>query len=243
MTMETNTTTKHSSVESGYGFGSDYLAPKMSAHQEQMIKLYRSEVMGILELSTLSDDDKQRLRRVSADYAIALVSLPDAEGDDKEEAELLKRTILDYISADLPDLSNTYTMGLGRALSKDRPATIVIDGQPLTEAQLAVAYSAIEPSKEVLDRAGESAAYSPVAFDTEVEVALSSELIELTGSRSDVKPVWTDDPIFEELEPIFDKPHTLRDELRPITGKLARLGGKVISIVGLHTPAEHRRAA
>lgn len=245
MTAETHTTTKHSSRESGYRFGGDYLAPKMST-QEQMIKLYRSEVMNILELSTLSGDDKQRLRRVSADYATALVSLPDAEGDDKEEVERLKRMILDYISSDLPDVNSTYTMGLGRALSKDRPPTIVIDGQPLTESQLAVAYAAIEPSKEVLDRAGEDAAYFPIEAAVVNEVVVTPQTSVLTEGgevRIDTANTGVDDTLPEEIEPVFDEPHTLRDELRPITGKLIRLGGKVVSIVGLHSPAEQRRAA
>jgi hypothetical protein len=234
MTIETISPSDHSSFESDYDY--DYTTPRMSA-QERIMRAHRMQLMSILELSTLSGDDKQRLRRLSADYVIASAPL-----DEDEEGVELRRIILDNLSTDIPELSNTGMMGLRRAPSKEHPVTILIDGQPLTGAELEAAYTAIEPSKEVLDRATEDAAYFPVYNDADAEAPVEKESVEPKEPQPYEGEEWNDYDIFE-VEPIFDDKHTLRDELRPITGELVKLGRKVVSIVGLHNPAEHRRAA
>jgi hypothetical protein len=236
MTIETISSSDHSLYEGDSNSGYNYLTPRMSV-QERMINLHRSQLMDILELSTLSDDDKQRLRRLSAGYVVACAPL-----DEDDESTELRRTILDNLSADIPELSNTGMMGLRRALSKEHPVTILIDGQPLTMTELEVVYSAIEPSKEVLDLAAESAAYFSVYDDADTEMPVEKEPVEPKEPQPYEGEEWNDYDIFE-VEPIFDDKHTLRDELRPITGELVKLGRKVVSIVGLHSPAEHRRAA
>lgn len=238
MTIETISPSNHSSFESDDDSGYNYLTPRMSA-QERMIDLHRSQLMDTLELSTLSDDDKQRLRRLSADYAIALVSVPEADKnneEEKKEMELLKRTILDYLSADIPELSNTGMMGLCRASSKEHPVTILIDGQPLDEVQLSVAYSAIKPSKEVLDRAVEDAAYFYVPSAADAEPVKESPA-ELPESQPDSDEKWDDRDIYEEDVPFFDKKHTVRDEI----DYLAEVGGRVISMMGMHRPIDRQR--
>jgi hypothetical protein len=240
MNIETTSSNNRSS-SAGEGHPDyGYLVPRLSA-EEDAIKLHRSRIMDTLELSTLSADNKQRLRRLSADYAMAIAPLPT---DDEGECEmaLLKRMILNNLSADIPELSDTGMMGLRRTIGKEESIEILIDGQTLSEAELMVAYAAIEPSKEVLDLAVESAAYLAMASDESVESRVEQEPSEHEEPQPDTGEEWGDYDIFEP-EPLFDDKHTLMDELRPITGKLAKLGGKVVSIVGLRSPDEHRRAA
>lgn len=239
MNIETTSSNDRSSSASESYSVYDYLTPHLSA-EEDTIKAYRSQVMDTLELSTLSVDNKQRLRRLSADYVMAITPLP-ADNEGEHEMALLKRVILDNLSGDIPERSDTGMMGLRRTLGKEGAIEILIDGRALSDTELMVAYTAIEPSKEVLDLAVESAICLPVVSDEGGESQSEAEPNEPEEAQLGNEE-WDDYDIFEP-EPLFDDKHTLLDELRPITGKLVKLGGKVVSIVGLRGPDEHRHAA
>jgi hypothetical protein len=197
-----------------------YLKPRSSA-LDDIIKMHRLELLSLLELSTLSSDDKQRLRQLSADYVVATTPLPDEESE-------LRRTILDNLSADIPELDGSYDMmGLRRASSREHPVTILVDGQPLTEMQLGVVYTAISPSKSALDLAERSSAYfvEPVFDDSDL---VMSEHVDVEHA---IERELRGDYNVDDLMPAIETRHTLMDELRPITGGLAKIGGVVLSIV------------
>lgn len=175
----------------------------------------RPDVVEILRDSDLSDDDKQRLRKVSADYVVQTRIIPD------EEIEL-RKLILENISSDIPDMNEAGMFGLRRLLSRDHGAVLLVDGQPLTIAQLEVVYTAIEPSKNVLDLAEDQS--RPTVFAAEAT---------LEEEQEDEQDLDTYEYV---MRPAIEDASTLLAELRPFTAKLTEFGGRVVSIVGLRSP-------
>jgi hypothetical protein len=172
----------------------------------------------VLDDSSLSDDDKQRLRGLSADYVVARAPLPAGVGEDTDYDEI-RCAMLGYMSSDLPEVTKIESTGLRRMWDDIDGTKVMIDGYPLSTKELEVAYMLIEPSTEVLDRAVETAAYFYAANHTDEQAD------EAAPNESEPQvPAEYDIDEFEVNEiPSIEDAHTLRDELR-------HLGGMVISI-------------
>lgn len=213
----------------------EYGHRRRRTQQEVAVMELERDFKNFLDSSSLSTDDIQRLRGLSADYNVICTPLPE---DDKDT----RRTVLDYLSSDIPEANEIDSMGLRRLSSSLHGVTIVVDGYPMPISELELVYAIIEPSTEVIDRAVEDAAYFPIYSDASAEMPAKNEPVEPNEPQPDENEEWSDYDIFE-ADPPFEDKHTLRDELRPITGELARLGRKVISIVGVHSSHDHQRAA
>lgn len=175
----------------------------------------------LLDEAMLSEDDKQLLRKVSADFLVA-----SAVRDEDDIAA--RRTILQYASSDLQDFYGENGAGLRRHVSQEGDVTILIDGRELEEVELSIMYRLIEPSTQVLDAA--------VAYAAPIEI-VKDDIEELEGTPAaepDEAEEWADLDIFEyDHEPPIEEAHTFRDELRPITGKLIKIGSKVARLSGV----------
>ena len=211
----------------------EYGRRRMRTDQEiEIIKMGR-QFKDFLAYSTLSNEDKQRLRRISADYVVGSVTLP-LKNDDHEDYDEMRRSLLHHVSSDLPLASEGSPFGLCRMLGGANGVTIVADGHPLSMKELEHVYIFIEPSTEVLDRAVKDAAYFYVASTTD-EGPIEAEPQTPTPAEYDFDYYEADE------KPAFEDRHTLLDELRqlrPFTDQLKQLGGRVISIVGLRPPVE-----
>ena len=174
----------------------------------------------VLDDSSLSDDDTQRLRGLSAEYVVACAPLP-AGADEDTDYDEIRRTMLGYMSSDLPEATKVDSTGLRRMQDDIDGTKIMIDGRPLSTKELEVAYMLIEPSTEVLDRAVESAAYFYVANHIDEQVAEPTPV----ESGPQVPAEYDIDEYEVNEMPFIEEAHTLRDELR-------QLGGMVISIAG-----------
>ena len=186
----------------------------------------------VLDNSSLSDDEKQRLRGLSADYVIACTPLPAGtdEGNDYDET---RRVMLGYLSADFPEVTKVDSTGLRRMQDDTEGVKIRVDGYSLSIEELELVYRLIRPSTEVLDRAVSDAAYFYVA-DRVGEVPAEAS----PDDPASQDPAEYDTDWYEADElPAIEESHTLRDELKPITDQLRHISSKVISIVGLRPPA------
>jgi hypothetical protein len=205
----------------------------MRTEQEIEIIKLEQEFKDFLKYSTLSADDKQHLRSLSADYAIICATLPEGS-DEGIDYQAVRRTALDHLSADFPELAEDNPLGLRRISGSVHGTVIVVDGRPMSPEELQLVYALIEPSKEVLDRAGEDAAYFYIAEKAdEKPVEVEPVVVEpVVSAEYDIDAFEPD-----EMPAIEDK-HTLTDELRPIA---KALGGMVISLVG-RRPADNTRS-
>lgn len=202
---------------------------KRSQREIDDIKLGR-ELQEFLKHSTLTEDDKQRLRGLSADYTVACASFP--EKNDENDYDAVRSSVLAYLSADLPEATEEDALGLRRLSGGNQIVKITVDGHPLSMEEFRLVYTLIPPSAEVLDHVVEDAAYFYVANEAE-----KSPVESAPAEPEPTVPAEYDIDYFEadDMPPIEEK-HTLRDELRPITDQLKYLGGKVISIVALRPP-------
>lgn len=212
----------------------EYGRRHLYTQQEIDIKNLDQEFKDFLSQSTLTSDDMQRLRRLSADYVVLSSQLPE-ENSNENDYDRTRRTILDYISSDLLEATEEDMLGLRRQLSVHNGTVITIDGQPLSTHELELMYTLIKPSSEVLDRAVEDAAY----FYIPAKEVQSVESV--PGSHKQEQPqipAEYDIDYFEpDEEPSIEERHTLRDELQPITDGLVRLiGGAVISLASRRKP-------
>jgi hypothetical protein len=198
----------------------EYGYRRRRSEQEIETIVLGEKLQNVLDNSSLSADDKQRLRGLSADYVVACAPLP-AGVDGGNDYDETRRTMLNYMSSDLPEVTKVGSTGLRRRQGSIDGVQIVIDGYSLSVKELEVAYTLIEPSTEVLDRAVESAAYFyiPNHTDERTTEAVPSESEPQVPAEYDI-----DEFEVNEMPPI-EEAHTLRDELR-------HLGGMVISIAG-----------
>lgn len=198
----------------------EYGYRRRRSEQEIETILLGEKLQNVLDNSSLSDEDKQRLRGLSADYVVACAPLPAGVDEDTDYDEI-RRTMLSYMSSDLPEVTKVDSTGLRRMQDDIDGTKVMIDGYPLSVKELEVAYVLIEPSTEVLDRAVETAAYFYVANYTD-EQAAEPALVE---AEPQVPAEYDIDEYEVNEMPPIEEAHTLRDELR-------HLGGMVISIAG-----------
>lgn len=218
-TLQYNDDLKYAIDEYGYR--------RMRSEQEIAVIKLRKQLKDFLGHSSLTTDDMQRLRSLSADYNIICTPLP-------EEDKVTRRTVLNNLSSDIPEANEIDAMGLRRLSSSLHGVTVVVDGYPMPVSELELVYTLIEPSTDVLDRAVNDAAYFSVVGKSDEQVSETRQAeVESQDSTS-----LSDDV---DLELPLDEKHTLRDELQPITDQLRHIGGKVISIVGLRRPADDRK--
>ena len=196
------------------------------SEQEIETIILTEKLQNVLNSSSLSDDDKQRLRALSAEYVVACAPLPAGmdEGTDYDE---IRRTMLGYMSSDFPEATKLDSAGLRRMQGNSGKTKIMIDGRPLSVEELEVVYMLIEPSAVVLDRAVEDAAYF-------VGNHIGEQPAEASTDDSEPKsPAEYDIDWYEaDEQPSIEEAHTLGDELRPLKDQLRHLGGIVISITG-----------
>lgn len=200
--------------------------------QEMDVIELGEEFGGILDQSTLSDDDKQQLRSISARYVMATTPLP--EEDSFVET---RHAILDYLTSDLPELVDQSTSGLCRVSNELGPTQVAVDGRRLSTHELELIYTVIEPSREVLDGVtDETLLWHVDTIDTRVTKAAAED--------DDVQdPAEYDIDYFEADElPSIEERHTLRDELQPISDRLRLIGGTVVSIVGRRRASDESTA-
>lgn len=182
------------------------------------------ECRDILEAASLDDGDQQLLRKVSANYVTASIACEDND-------ERTRQIILEYVSSDLKDFYTDGPFGLRRSISRVGDVSILIDGRELKDIELAIMHQLIEPSSQVLDDAGRDG--RPIVIK-EDEAAVLDNSQDEKKSDSDDAAEQSDLDIYEyEDEPPVEDSHTLMDEIRPITGKLMRLGGKIVHISGV----------
>lgn len=218
-TLQYNDDLRYATDEYGYR--------RMRSDQEIAVIKLREQLKDYLCHSSLSTDDMQRLRSLSADYNVICAPFPD---DDK----VTRRTVLDNLSSDIPEANEIDATGLCRLSSSLHGTTIVVDGYPMPVSELELVYTLIEPSTDVLDRAVNDAAYFSVVSNRDEQVT-ENRSVEVDSQ------VPTRISYDTDLELPLEEKHTLRDELRPITDQLRHIGGKVISIVGLRPSVDNEK--
>lgn len=191
--------------------------------------------------SSLSDDDKQQLRTISAEYAIACTALP--ESDVNHDYDSMRRSVLTYLVSDLPVAADEYELGLYKVSDENSDGVaLAIDGRVLDASEVSLMYTLIKPSAEVLDRASADTAYCYVATASGDQAAepLSGQTEPEEHPLSDPAEYDLDD--FEpDQEPAIEDKRTLRDKLRPVTGGVARLlGWTAISLMSRRRLAAER---
>ncbi len=180
---------------------------------------YAPDCLDMLEDAGLSENDRQALRKVSADYVIA-----SAARDEDDEAA--RRTILQYASSELVDYDEDSPQGLSRYISDEGDVSVRIDNRTLTSIELGIMYQLIEPSPAVLDRAAQDAQPVELTDDTYM-AAFIHEVARVDGDKDE-----TDDLDIYEAESAYET-HTLMDELRPLTGTILKFGRKVAHMSGV----------
>lgn len=192
----------------------EYGHRRRRTEQEIALIELKDRLKDFLDNSTLSFEDIQRLRSLSANYNVSSTPLP-------EDDIASRRLILDYLSSDLKESTEEDATGLRRLSSNLHGVTIVVDGYPLPINELELVYGIIEPSTESLNRPVEEAAYFYVPKLDEG----SSMEVQPTDVPKEDGEGWGDDDVFE--------PEFPTDRARLLAGKLARIGGRVISMIGL----------
>lgn len=97
-----------------------------------------------IDEADLSDDEQRILRAISAEYVLALATLP-------PEVQAKKRTaLLETLSRPLSRYDDNRLAGLSRDIENGE-VSIVLGGQPLDPEELEAMYEAIPPSHEELN--------------------------------------------------------------------------------------------
>ena len=175
-----------------------------------------AELKDFLDHSSLSDEDLQYLRSISAEYAVVCAPIPEADAERKE--------VLDYLMADIPVLSKADNKGLRRFGVPVEGIALAIDGKQISVEELEYLYMAIEPSADVLDRAVEEAALDHMNM-VATEQPTIPQVVEAEEAVADQVEVSHEDVI-------VSVPH--HEVAHPVTDRVKHFSHRVLEIVGVH---------
>jgi hypothetical protein len=165
----------------------------------------------------LSAEQQQQLRQVSAHYAVRTAPVP--EENVRMRDRCLKEAIIQ--SDLLPyDAQAAENRGISFGIVEDSKAVVYLNGSLLTPAQLEGAYQFISlPDQTDLEAVR-------IAFEEK-----QAEVLEAAYAA----PSYENDRHLVEMQPAIEAPHTISDELKPITGqiaKVAKMTKRIFEIVG-----------